>query len=108
MCSREWDNLSSEQEKYLLQVRGPHDTFQYTVRALTKAANISTAAILYDDSFGKFYQIFICQYFPPYNQWKLNDNNSLKQNYFSNEIPLQKPSPEHACAPSSPQNETFK
>ena len=53
MCSREWDNLSSEQEKYLLQVRGPHDSFQYIIRDLTTVANISNAAVLFDDSFGR-------------------------------------------------------
>lgn len=48
---REWSNLTPEQAKYLVHVRGPHDMFQYIVRDLATLSNITNAAILYDDSF---------------------------------------------------------
>ena len=47
----EWGKLTREQAKYLVQVRGPHDMFQYIVRDLATVSNITNAAILYDDSF---------------------------------------------------------
>ena len=48
---REWSNISPEQAEYLVQVRGPHDMFQYIVRDLVTATNVSNAAILFDESF---------------------------------------------------------
>ena len=48
---REWNGLTSEQAKYLVQVRGPHDLFPYIVRDLVTINKIHTAAILYDDTF---------------------------------------------------------
>ena len=53
LIEREWMNLTPEQRKYLVQIRGPHDMFQFIVRHLATVANISTAAILYDETFGK-------------------------------------------------------
>ena len=47
----EWNQLTSEQEEYLIQVRGPHDLFPYIVRDLVTITNVHTAAILYDDTF---------------------------------------------------------
>ena len=47
----EWNQLTSEQSEYLVQVRGPHDLFPYIVRDLVTITNIHTAAILYDDTF---------------------------------------------------------
>merc|ERR1719244_1768265 len=47
----EWNELTAEQEKYLIQVRGPHGIFQYIIRDLAKVTNISNAAVLYDDEF---------------------------------------------------------
>ena len=47
----EWERLSLEQKKYLVQVRGPHDMFQYILRDLVNAFNVTTAAILFDDTF---------------------------------------------------------
>lgn len=35
----------------MIQVRGPHDMFQYIVRDLVTVTNVSNAAILFDDSF---------------------------------------------------------
>ena len=51
LFSREWSDLTPEQAKYLVQVRGPHDMFQYIVRDLVTVTNVSNAAILFDDSF---------------------------------------------------------
>ena len=47
----EWEELTSEQAEYLIQVRGPHDMFQYIVRDLVTVTNVSNAAILFDDTF---------------------------------------------------------
>ena len=47
----EWNQLTSEQAEYLVQVRGPHDLFQYIVRDLVTVTNVSNAAILFDDTF---------------------------------------------------------
>jgi len=47
----EWMDLSGEQEKYLIRMRGPDDIFQFIVRDLASVTNISNAAILYDDTF---------------------------------------------------------
>ena len=52
LIEREWMNLTPEQRKYLVQIRGPHDMFQFIVRHLATVANISTAAVLYDETFG--------------------------------------------------------
>lgn len=46
----EWEELTSEQAEYLVQVRGPHDMFQYIVRDLIITFNVPTAAILFDDT----------------------------------------------------------
>ena len=53
IIEREWINLTPEQRKYLVQIRGPHDMYQFIVRHLATVANISTAAVLYDETFGK-------------------------------------------------------
>jgi len=47
----EWMELTPEQEKYLIQVRGPHDLFQFIIRDLAFATNITNAAVLFDDDF---------------------------------------------------------
>ena len=46
-----WNELTSEQAEYLVQVRGPHDLFPYIVRDLVTINKVHTAAILYDDTF---------------------------------------------------------
>ena len=43
--------MTLEQAEYLVQVRGPHDMFQYIVRDLVTLTNVSNAAIFYDDTF---------------------------------------------------------
>ena len=50
---REWSDLTPEQALYLVQVRPPGDTLNDIVRDLAKLANITNAAILHDDSFGR-------------------------------------------------------
>ena len=52
MC-REWSDLTPEQAGYLVQVRPPGDTLNDIVRDLAQLANITNAAILHDDSFGR-------------------------------------------------------
>jgi len=47
----EWAELTDGQQKYLVQVRSPGDTFQFIVRDLAFVTNISNAAILFDDTF---------------------------------------------------------
>ena len=68
---REWKGLSEQQSRYLVQVmmmmmmmimmmsrylvqvRGPHDLYQHVMWDLTHSTNLSTAAILYDETFSK-------------------------------------------------------
>ena len=50
---REWSDLTPEQAGYLVQVRSPGDTLNDIVRDLAQLANITNAAILHDDSFGR-------------------------------------------------------
>ena len=47
----EWNQLTSEQAEYLVQVRGPHDLFPNIVRDLVTITNVHSAAVLYDDTF---------------------------------------------------------
>ena len=54
----EWIELTPEQEKYLIQVRGPQDIFQYIIRDLVFATNITNAAVLFDDEFGESFIIY--------------------------------------------------
>ena len=39
--------------RYLVQVRGPHDLYPRVMWDLAHSTNLSTAAILYDETFGK-------------------------------------------------------
>ena len=74
---REWAGLSEQQSRYLVQVmmmmiiimmmmmmmmsrylvqvRGPHDLYQHIMWDLTHSTNLSTTAILYDETFGKLF-----------------------------------------------------
>ena len=49
---REWESLTAEQEKYLIQVRSPSDMFQYIIKDMAVLTNITNCAILFDESFG--------------------------------------------------------
>ena len=51
MVFSEWSDLTQEQAEYLVQVRGPHDLFQYIVRDLVTLTKVTNAGILYDDTF---------------------------------------------------------
>lgn len=50
---RAWRNLDKEDEKYLIQIMPPGDLIPEVVRSIVLAQNISNAAILFDDSFGR-------------------------------------------------------
>ncbi|XP_071447959.1 ionotropic receptor 25a [Hetaerina americana] len=47
---RQWQNLGSEKQKYLIQIMPPGDLIPEVVRSLVLEQNITSAAILYDDS----------------------------------------------------------
>ena len=53
MIGRSWSDLSSAQEGYLVQVRSPADILPNIIRDLVTLTNINTAALLYDNTFGK-------------------------------------------------------
>lgn len=56
---RQWRNIDDEQQKYLIQIMPPNDLIPEVVRTIIINQNISNAAILYDESFGKYqYQYF--------------------------------------------------
>ena len=50
---KEWSALTSEQEKYLVQVRSPSDMFQYIIQDLVTVTHITDLAILFDESFSE-------------------------------------------------------
>ena len=52
--------LTPEQQKYLIQVRGPQDLFQFIIRDLAFATNITNAAVLFDDDFGELIVVLLC------------------------------------------------
>ena len=78
MC-REWSDLTPEQAGYLVQVRPPGDTLNDIVRDLAQLANITNAAILHDDSFGRrTLKIFV---FFLYNVHKAMQKCNFDENY---------------------------
>ena len=48
-----WSDLDAMEKKYLVQVRPPGDVVVGVIRQMIERNNISSAAILYDESFGK-------------------------------------------------------
>ncbi|XP_034949070.1 ionotropic receptor 25a-like isoform X2 [Chelonus insularis] len=46
-----WNNLPKDREKYLVQVKPPADLIPNVIRLLIMQANISDAAIIFDDNF---------------------------------------------------------
>ena len=50
---KEWSGLTSEQEKYLVQVRSPTDMLRYLFRDLAMRTGINNVAILFDESFSE-------------------------------------------------------
>ena len=55
MPTRTWSDLSAAQEGFLVQVRSPADILPNIIRNLATLTNINTAAVLYDDTFGKIF-----------------------------------------------------
>lgn len=51
---RQWRNIKDEEQKYLIQIMPPADLIPEIVRSIVLQQNISNAAILFDNSFGKF------------------------------------------------------
>ena len=50
---KEWSGLTSEQEKYLVQVRSPTDMLRYLFRDLATRTGINNVAIVFDESFSE-------------------------------------------------------
>ena len=50
---KEWNDLNEKQMKYLIQIRPPADPMTDVIRTLAMEQNLTNAAILHDDSFGK-------------------------------------------------------
>ncbi|XP_065335547.1 ionotropic receptor 25a [Cloeon dipterum] len=48
---RQWRDLDEEQLKYLIQVQPPGDLIPEAIRTIVVAQNLSSAAIIFDDSF---------------------------------------------------------
>lgn len=51
--SQQWRNLDDRKQQYLMQVMPPLDIIPEVVRTIVKELNITNAAILFDDWFGK-------------------------------------------------------
>lgn len=49
----QWRNIDMEKRKYLLQIMPPSDLIPDVIRSIVIYMNMSDAAILFDDSFGK-------------------------------------------------------
>lgn len=62
---RQWRDLNEQKRQYLLQVMPPTDIIPEVIRSMVNFMNITNAAILYDESFGKFFSVLskICCYF---------------------------------------------
>lgn len=50
---RQWRDISDQKKNYLLQVMPPADIIPEVVRSIVEYMNITNAAILYDETFGK-------------------------------------------------------
>ena len=50
---RVWRDLSMEEKKYLVQVLPPMDSAVQVIRKIVMDQNITSAGIIFDDSFGK-------------------------------------------------------
>lgn len=50
---RQWRDLTEQKRQYLLQVMPPSDVIPEVIRSIIIYMNITNAAILYDESFGK-------------------------------------------------------
>lgn len=54
---RKWRDITEQKKKYLIQVMPPADIIPEVVRSIVEYMNITNAAILYDESFGKYYTL---------------------------------------------------
>ena len=52
-----WSQLSTKMEQYLVHIRPPGDVITGIIRQIVSRQNITNAAILFDDTFGKLYPI---------------------------------------------------
>jgi ionotropic glutamate receptor len=59
---REWRDLTPAQKNYLVQIRPPGDVITDVIREVISRMNITNAAILYDNSFGKIIFQQMCYY----------------------------------------------
>lgn len=50
---RQWRNIDESEKDYLIQIMPPADVIPELVRTIVLNQNITNAAILFDDSFGK-------------------------------------------------------
>lgn len=50
---RQWRDINEQKRQYLLQVMPPADIIPEVIRSIIVYMNITNAAILYDESFGK-------------------------------------------------------
>lgn len=50
---RQWRNIDEREKEYLIQIMPPADVIPEIVRTIVLNQNITNAAILFDDSFGK-------------------------------------------------------
>lgn len=50
---RQWRELPEQKKSFLLQVMPPADIIPEVIRSIVEYMNITNAAILYDESFGK-------------------------------------------------------
>lgn len=76
---RQWRDLSDQKRQYLLQVMPPSDIIPEVIRSIIMYMNITNAAILYDESFGKRNEsvfFFYLQF-----TLKFIDNVLLKQSF---------------------------
>lgn len=51
---RQWRNIDESEMEYLVQIMPPADLIPEIVRTIVLNQNITNAAILFDESFGKF------------------------------------------------------
>lgn len=60
---RQWRDLTDQKRQYLLQVMPPSDIIPEVIRSIIVYMNITNAAVLYDESFGKLTMtIFHCKH----------------------------------------------
>lgn len=56
---RQWRDINEQKRQYLLQVMPPADIIPEVIRSIIVYMNITNAAILYDESFGKLIKAYL-------------------------------------------------